>query len=83
MSEQLRERAKAVVATSKQTLLVSDPDKYEKWIIDAAANDNADYACGALLVVASELLEHYRRTDPAYGLTPVGHVVEDHQREQP
>jgi hypothetical protein len=50
-------------------------DWYEQQTLDAMLLDDPHGALGSLTVIVADLLELVRRSDPAYGLTPVESVT--------
>lgn len=64
----LRKVAQAQITTSRDTPYLPSLDWLEEQLLEAASEDQAEVACGRLVVIASQLLEAARRADPAYGL---------------
>lgn len=63
------------IADSKALREFPSLDKYEEWLLDTIALEDAHQALGSLTVICADLLEQARRSDPAYGLTPVDSVT--------
>ncbi len=76
MSLYRRKYAESSIAESKTAVGFPSLDYYEQRIVDACDKpetaEGMAESTGKLLALCSDLLERNRRTDPAYGLTPVG-----------